>query len=61
LPGEGLLIHNAVVAWNRWADIHIKKKNWPEAIRIYKEALKRFPNDSTLKNNLTYCQQQNGG
>jgi hypothetical protein len=35
-------------------------KDWPNAIRIYEQGVKRFPDNSVLKNNLKYCRQQNG-
>jgi tetratricopeptide (TPR) repeat protein len=41
-----------------WADTHMKAKDWPAAIGIYKQGLLVYARDAHLENNLKYCQQQ---
>ena len=52
------MTRNANATWNQWASMYMDDKKWDQAIRIYEQALKEFPDNRTLKNNLKYCQQQ---
>ena len=58
LPGNALLMQNAVYVWNLKGMLHIKAKDWGKAVATYKAALKEFPKSGTLKNNLRFCEQQ---
>ena len=58
LPKDSLLTRNAIVTWNLKADEFIKVKKWAEAIKVYEQGLAQFPDDSTLSQNLKYCQEQ---
>lgn len=55
-PKHERLGNNAVVTANDWAKQAIDAKDWDEAIRIYDENLKLFPNSSLLKDNKAYCE-----
>jgi hypothetical protein len=54
-PNEDTLKKNAIFTYDRWANGAMTKKDWPEAIRIYEEALGHFPGESALQNNMKYC------
>ena len=41
--------------YDRWAKFFMKKKQWPEAIRIYDRALQSLPGSSLLKQNRSFC------
>lgn len=60
LPKDNYLTRQAVSTWNQRGGVFIKDKKWTDAIQVYKQALIQFPDNSTLDNNLKYCQQQAG-
>ncbi len=45
----GNLLH---LIYDDWANSHAKQHEWKEAADVYAKALKRFPDDAHLKNNL---------
>lgn len=48
-----------VAAHDAWAEDYMEAKKWQEAIQVYERALKEFPGDSHLENNLAFCRQEN--
>jgi tetratricopeptide (TPR) repeat protein len=50
--------NNTVVVYDSWADTHMKRGEWAEAIKIYEQGLKHLPGDGHLRNNLEYCREQ---
>ncbi len=57
-PKNGDLRHNAIVTWDRWAHTFSDKKDWDDAIRIYKMGLLAIPDARELKEGLEYCEKK---
>ena len=58
-PASELLRHNAVMAWDAWAQREpCRIRNWREAIRIYELALQTLGDNSHLKHNLEICRSR---
>jgi hypothetical protein len=47
-----------VTAWDTWANQAIKKNDWPEAARIYEQALQAVGDNAHLKHNLAVCRSR---
>jgi tetratricopeptide (TPR) repeat protein len=60
LPRDEHLHSNEIAVWNLWAQSFIRASQWELAAGIFKEALKRFPEESLFVNNLKYCQLRAG-
>ena len=58
LPKDRHLAQNASNIWNQQGLLLIKAKKWDAAVKHYEQGLKQFPNASTLRKNLKYCQQE---
>jgi len=47
------------LAYNRWAETFMSRKDWAGAIRIYDEGLQQLPGDGLFTNNRAYCVEKN--
>jgi tetratricopeptide (TPR) repeat protein len=59
-PKDGKFKNNTRAVYDAWAKTHMKDKDWAGAIKVYEGGLKDLPGDRHLKNNLAYCQQEQG-
>lgn len=55
---DGRITNNTLAVYDTWADGHMKRSEWSEAIRVYEQGLKQLPGNSHLTNNLAYCREQ---
>lgn len=53
--------HQARACVDAWAGPHVRKKEWPKAIEVYKEALAWSPGNGHFEQNLKYCEHQLAG
>ena len=58
LGGHDEAASMAVYVYDTWAGKHMDSKDWPAAIGVYEQGLKKLPGNGHLTNNLAYCQQQ---
>jgi tetratricopeptide (TPR) repeat protein len=56
----GVLRTNTVAVFDAWAQGHMKRGEWADAIRVYEQGLKALPGDKHLAHNLGYCRQEQG-
>jgi tetratricopeptide (TPR) repeat protein len=56
----GALRANAVAVYDAWAQGHMKRGEWAEAIEVYERGLAALPGDKHLAHNLAYCRQEEG-
>jgi hypothetical protein len=59
-PNCGDLKRNAVASVDGLAGAAMDARKWDDALRIYDAGLKLVPNDSHLKQNRKYCEQEKG-
>jgi tetratricopeptide (TPR) repeat protein len=57
-PKFDTFTNNSIAVYDKWAGGYMKKKDWPNAIKVYQDGLKQFPGNGHLTNNLKYCEQQ---
>jgi tetratricopeptide (TPR) repeat protein len=55
---DGRIKNNTLATYDIWADTHMKRGDWAEAIKVYEHGLKHLPGDRHLNNNLAYCRDQ---
>lgn len=55
---DGRIKNNTLALYDSWANTHIQRGEWKEAIKVYEQGLKQLPGDSHLTNNLAYCREQ---
>src|SRR5262249_31997788 len=57
-PKCELLANNGVVVVNQWAKTAMERRDWKEAVRIYRAGLKHLPNNDALQRGLQFCEEQ---
>ena len=51
---------NTLAVYDAWANGHMKRGEWADAITVYERALAAVPGDKHLAHNLAYCRQEQG-
>jgi len=46
--------------YGKWAERHMAKKQWQDAIDVYDQGLKQLPESALFKQNRAYCAEQTG-